>query len=109
LRGRIFPLKIGAASGILIASDKTSGKEIPMNKQDKTLPMAANDNDLFNVVEAAAFLRLKRSTLDHYRCEGRGPIYRKHGTRVFYTRASLLAWSEAQMFSSTSSRVQRTK
>lgn len=76
-----------------------------MNNADKTLPQAANDNDLFSVVEAANFLRLKRSTLDHYRCEGRGPIYRKHGARVFYTRASLMAWSERQMFSSTSVRV----
>ena len=78
-----------------------------MSNADKTAPVAANDNDLFNVVEAANFLRLKRSTLDHYRCEGRGPIYRKHGARVYYTRASLMAWSERQMFSSTSTRVEK--
>jgi hypothetical protein len=65
----------------------------------------ANDEHvLLNVIEAASFLRLTRSTLDHYRCEGKGPIYRKHGTRVFYTRASLLDWSGRQEFSSTSSR-----
>ena len=36
-----------------------------MSDADTTAPQAANDNDLFNVVEAANFLRLKRSTLDH--------------------------------------------
>ena len=62
------------------------------------------ENELFNVEEAATYLRLKRSTLDHYRCEGRGPIYSKHGTRVFYTRASLDAWSNRNAFISTSQR-----
>lgn len=67
------------------------------------------DHTLLNVEEAAAFLRLRRSTLDHYRCEGRGPIYRKHGARVFYTKASLIEWSERRQFSSTSSRIGQRK
>ena len=62
------------------------------------------ENELFNVVEAAQYLRLKRSTLDRYRCEGRGPIYRKHGARVFYTRKSLDDWSTRHVFVSTSER-----
>ncbi|MAN74225.1 helix-turn-helix domain-containing protein [Henriciella sp.] len=64
----------------------------------------SDENALLNVVEAAAYLRLKRSTLDHYRCEGRGPIYRKHGARVFYTRKSLDDWSNRNAFVSTSER-----
>lgn len=71
-------------------------------------PASTEKNDehvLLNVEEAASFLRLTRSTLDHYRCEGKGPIYRKHGTRVFYTKASLIEWSGRQVFSSTSSRI----
>jgi hypothetical protein len=64
-----------------------------------------DENTLLNVEEAAAFLRLTRSTLDHYRCAGKGPIYRKHGTRVFYTKASLIEWSGREIFSSTSNRV----
>jgi len=68
-----------------------------------------DEHVLLNVQEAAAFLRLTRSTLDHYRCEGKGPIYRKHGTRVFYTRASLIDWSGRREFSSTSSRVGQSR
>jgi Helix-turn-helix domain len=61
--------------------------------------------ELLTVEEAAAFLRLKRSTLDHYRCEGRGPVYRKHGARVFYPKTSLIAWSERNAYASTSQRI----
>ena len=70
---------------------------------------ASDDHALFNVEEAAAFLRLTRSTLDHYRCEGKGPVYRKHGARVFYTRASLIDWSRRRQFTSTSSRVGQSR
>ena len=49
--------------------------------------------ELLSVAEAAAFLRLTRSTLDHYRCDGRGPVYRKHGARVFYPKPNLIPWS----------------
>ncbi|KJS27870.1 MAG: hypothetical protein VR75_01505 [Hyphomonadaceae bacterium BRH_c29] len=72
-------------------------------------PDANDEHVLLNVQEAAAFLRLTRSTLDHYRCEGKGPIYRKHGTRVFYTRASLIDWSGRREFSSTSSRAGQSR
>ncbi|MCB9971772.1 MAG: helix-turn-helix domain-containing protein [Hyphomonas sp.] len=74
-----------------------------------TNPDANDEHVLLNVQEAAAFLRLTRSTLDHYRCEGKGPIYRKHGTRVFYTRASLIDWSGLREFSSTSSRAGQSR
>ena len=63
--------------------------------------------ELLTVEEAAAFLRLRRSTLDHYRCQGRGPIYRKHGARVFYPKASLIAWSERNTYASTSERIRK--
>ncbi len=72
-----------------------------MSDADKTAPVAANDNDLFNVEEAANFLRLKRSTLDHYRCEGRGPIYRKHGRHVRYHIDDLNDWSNLRKKDST--------
>lgn len=76
-----------------------------MSRQLPTSPDAPDEHVLLNVHEAASFLRLTRSTLDHYRCEGKGPNYRKHGARVFYTRASLIEWSGRREFSSTSSRV----
>jgi len=61
------------------------------------------------VTEAAAFLRLTRSTLDHYRCEGRGPIYRKHGARVFYPKPELIRWSERNAYASTSEKIRILK
>jgi hypothetical protein len=65
--------------------------------------------ELLSVVEAAKFLRLKRSTLDAYRCEGRGPIYRKHGARVFYPKPDLIRWSERNSYASTSQRLRDPK
>lgn len=63
--------------------------------------------ELLTVQEAAKFLRLTRSTLDHYRCEGRGPIYRKHGARVFYPKPELIRWSERNSYASTSQRIRK--
>jgi len=54
-----------------------------------------------SVVEAAKYLGLKRSTLDHYRWVGGGPKYRKHGGRVFYTKEALDDWSEGREFENT--------
>ena len=61
--------------------------------------------ELLSVAEAAAFLRLTRSTLDHYRCEGRGPVYRKHGARVFYPKPDLISWSERNAYASNSQKL----
>lgn len=72
-------------------------------------PTEEDEHTLMTTVEAAKFLRVTRSTLDHYRCTGRGPIYRKHGVRVFYTKASLIRWSQRHAFSSTSTRLQPGK
>lgn len=66
-------------------------------------------DQLLTVREAAAMLRIGRSTLNHYRCEGRGPVYRKHGARVFYTRRSLLRWSRRERYRSTSHKIRRDK
>lgn len=51
---------------------------------------------------AAVFLGLRARTLDRWRWAGRGPRFRRHGGRVVYAVADLLAWSEAQVRVSTS-------
>lgn len=43
-------------------------------------------------VEAAAYLRCSRRTLEGYRTAGGGPIYHRTGGRVFYHRDDLDAW-----------------
>ncbi len=58
--------------------------------------------ELLTAAEAARFLRLSFHTLSHYRCQGRGPIYRKHGWRIYYAVPDLIAWSNEQTWSSTS-------
>ena len=80
-----------------------------MTKAGKNNSHGDNWPELLSVVEAAKFLRLKRSTLDHYRCEGRGPIYRKHGARVFYPKPDLIRWSERNSYASTSERLRGPK
>lgn len=57
-----------------------------------------------DVLEAANYLGIARSTLDTYRSEGRGPAYRKHGWRVKYKRCDLDAWSEKRTYLSTSAK-----
>lgn len=76
-----------------------------MTKNRRTKTSGDGWPELLSVQEAAEFLRLKRSTLDHYRCEGRGPIYRKHGARVFYPKPDLIRWSERNSYASTSERL----
>lgn len=54
--------------------------------------------------EAAKYLGLTRSTIDHYRCSGQGPKYRKHGGRVFYHIEELDTWSTARRYKDTATR-----
>lgn len=59
-----------------------------------------------DVKEAAAYLRLKKRTLDNMRWQGVGPRFRKHGGRVVYHRDDLKAWSEGARRRSTSGRTE---
>lgn len=62
--------------------------------------------ELLSAAEAAEFLSLSPITLSHYRCQGRGPVYRKHGWRIFYAKPDLVDWSNRQVWSSTSDKLQ---
>ena len=53
--------------------------------------------------EAAEFLRISRRTLERWRIQGTGPIFRKHGRRVVYARDDLLKWTDNRKANSTSS------
>lgn len=66
--------------------------------------LGTDDSPYVSVAEAAAYLRLKRRTLDNMRWAGGGPRYRKHGGRVFYHRDELEAWSKRREYRSTSER-----
>ena len=54
--------------------------------------------------EAADYLGLTRSTLEHYRWVGGGPAYRKHGGLVFYHIDDLIEWSERRRYRDSGTR-----
>ena len=51
--------------------------------------MAKRRSILLDTGEVAEEFRLKKHTLENMRSIGNGPIFRKHGGRVFYHRADL--------------------
>lgn len=54
------------------------------------------DAEFIDAKETADLLHIEVGTLANWRSEKRGPPYRKHGRRVVYRRADVLAWSDAQ-------------
>jgi excisionase family DNA binding protein len=52
--------------------------------------------------ETAATLGVKKTTLEVWRTQGRGPVFRKIGRLVRYSEADIHAWLEAQTRRSTS-------
>lgn len=54
--------------------------------------------------EAARYLKISVRALEHFRSNGEGPAYRKHGGRVVYHRDDLDLWSERRRFRSSSER-----
>ena len=53
----------------------------------------AIDSPFLNTEEAAQFVRLNKRTLENMRSYGDGPIFRKHGNRVYYHIDDLNEWS----------------
>ena len=67
-----------------------------------------NRNSPFlRATEAAEYLGLTRSTLEHYRWAGGGPNYRKHGGLVFYHIDDLNDWSERRTYRDSATRVKK--
>lgn len=58
--------------------------------------------DVFTTPEAAAYVRLKKPTLERFRLTGQGPRFCKLGGAVRYRRGDLDAWLEARSVRSTS-------
>jgi len=48
--------------------------------------------ELLTTREAAGYLRLAITTLEHWRLEGRGPAFSKMGRQVRYRRADVDRW-----------------
>ena len=68
-------------------------------------PAAAVLSAYLRVPEAAAYLRLSKSTVDKMRTAGTGPRYCKTGRIVVYARSDLDAWLVSRARHSTSEHV----
>jgi hypothetical protein len=53
------------------------------------------------VREAADYVRLAKSTLDHYRTEGDGPRFSRVGRKIIYDSADLDRWLDGLKRNST--------
>ncbi|MPZ41507.1 MAG: helix-turn-helix domain-containing protein [Rhizobiales bacterium] len=73
-----------------------------MSENDKKPPETGPEKPFLNTREAAAWLGLKKNTLEKMRVFGTGPLYRKHGRYVRYHLEDLVEWSEANKRRSTS-------
>ena len=72
---------------------------------DMTTTEPPRRSPYYSVVEAAEYLGLTRSTLDHYRWAGGGPPYHKHGGRVLYHIDDLIAWSNRNRYKDSATRL----
>jgi hypothetical protein len=61
-----------------------------------------SNSPFLTIREAADYLRLKKRTLDNMRWMGTGPLFRKHGGRVYYDVNELAEWSLSSCCKSTS-------
>ena len=68
--------------------------------------MSASAMTFLTTIEAAALLRVAKSTLERMRVQGTGPRYLKVGpgkrSRVLYRQVEIDIWLEKQSFGSTS-------
>ncbi len=59
------------------------------------------DSPFLSTDETAAYLRISVRALEHYRMNGGGPRYRKHGNKVVYPLENLDVWSKKREFEHT--------
>ena len=53
-----------------------------------------NNSDYLTPDMVEERFHIKKGTLANWRCQGRGPEYRKHGRKVLYRLSDLEAWSD---------------
>jgi hypothetical protein len=58
--------------------------------------------DTLNVVQAAGYASISKSSLDKLRVYGGGPLYIKVGARVIYDRVDLDTWLTGKKIANTS-------
>jgi len=59
-------------------------------------------NSFMPTGEVAQLLHISTKTLERWRVEGTGPVFRKAGRKVLYALADIETWLNANAFTSTS-------
>ena len=54
------------------------------------------NKQFMNTKETAEFLCISPRTLDRFRVQGGGPVYRKFGGRVVYAIEDILKWADSR-------------
>ena len=66
-----------------------------------------SDGPFLTPEQAAEHLKVKKSTLKKWRIQGKGPLYRKHGSVIVYHIDDIDEWSESQQHDKTSGQRRR--
>ena len=82
---------------------KPNGAQKSVKARTKT---RADKSPFLSIDEAALYLRVSARALEHFRGEGGGPAYRKHGGSIVYHIHDLDSWSSLRRFSSTSKKAE---
>ncbi|MEZ5897211.1 MAG: helix-turn-helix domain-containing protein [Parvularculaceae bacterium] len=75
-------------------------RDLTASKNEVSIPSI--ESPFYSAEEAALYLRISRRSLEHFRCDGGGPAYRKHGGTIVYHVDDLERWSAARRYNSTS-------
>jgi len=75
-----------------------------MKMENSRVSVPELNSPYLKVEEAALYLRVSQRSLEHFRSEGGGPPYRKHGGSIVYHIDDLDRWSAGRRFESTSNR-----
>lgn len=90
-----------------MARNNNSKRERPKpNGAQKPVKARAGKSPFLSIDEAALYLRVSARALEHFRGEGGGPAYRKHGGSIVYHIHDLDLWSSLRRFSSTSKKAE---
>ncbi|BEV11938.1 helix-turn-helix domain-containing protein [Asticcacaulis sp. DW145] len=66
-----------------------------MSDENARAASAKKGSPFLNTDQAAHYMGLSRRTLEKFRAEGQGPVYRRHGRYVRYHIDDIDGWSRA--------------
>lgn len=93
------------ARGSARKSDQSGVRTRRKSGRSGELP-AKLQSPYLSIDEAALYLRVTERALEHYRGEGGGPAYRKHGGSIVYHIHDLDRWSAQRRYTSTAQKAE---